>query len=127
MPSSNVRLTRRQALVDAPTIRGEGGLPRAPRHAASLQDTKLTSIVMDKLPRGIGTGKLAKKWEAQGIEEKWKATSWYKKSQAMEKRRNMTDFDRFVAMKLKKQVSASVYGGGLYGQGGRSHLHEELS
>ena len=59
---------------------------------------------MDKLPRGIRTGKLEKKWKAQEIDTQWKKTSTYRARERREKRKNMTDFDRFVCMKLKKQV-----------------------
>ena len=80
-------------------------LPKVPRHAASLKHVILTGIVMKKLPRGIRTGKLQKKWDAEKVEDQYKATSHHRKQVIREKRANMTDFDRFVCQLLKKRVS----------------------
>jgi len=38
------------------------------------------------------------------LDEKWNKTAWAQKHQRTEKRRNLTDFDRFKVMTLRKRV-----------------------
>ena len=65
----------------------------------------LTSIVIPKLPRATGTGKVKKEWQKSEVESKWAQTSWAKKRAQAARRRQLTDFERFKVMRLKKQVS----------------------
>ena len=90
-----------QVLVDGPSKT----LTPVPRHASPLSHCILAPIVIPKLPRAIGTGALMRAWEKAEVDDQWKQTSWYKTRQQREKRRNLTDFERFTVMKLKKQVS----------------------
>lgn len=57
------------------------------------------------MPRAAGTGAIAKQWEKHEVDSKWEGSSWAKTRAQREKRRNLTDFERFKVMKLKKQVS----------------------
>lgn len=50
------------------------------------------------------------------MEQKWDESAWAKRREKREKRRNLSDFDRFKVLKLKKQVcgiSESVHTLGL--------------
>jgi large subunit ribosomal protein L14e len=94
------KFTHSQVLVDG----AEKEHP-VPRHAAALADTRLTPIVIPKLPRAVGHGALAAAWAKADVDTKWKEGGWAKKIEQREKRKSLTDFERFKVMKLKKQVS----------------------
>ena len=81
-----------------------------PRHAIGLNNTIVTPIVIPKLPRAAGRGPVAKAWEKEEVEAKWEKSAWAKRREQREKRRALTDFERFKVMKLKKQVSALLEG-----------------
>lgn len=63
----------------------------------------LTPYVLKKLPRAARSAKVKQVWDASEVEAKWAASGWCQKRQASEKRRNLTDFQRFEVMLLKKQ------------------------
>lgn len=63
----------------------------------------LSGLVIEKLPRGARQTALRKCWEKSEIDAKWKESNWAKKRAQMERRKNLTDFDRFKVMRLKKQ------------------------
>jgi Ribosomal protein L14 len=65
----------------------------------------MTPIVIPKLPRAAGTGPVRRLWEKNEIDQKWAESSWAKKKEQQDKRRNLGDFERFKVMRLKKQVS----------------------
>ncbi|KAJ4409951.1 hypothetical protein N0V85_004036 [Neurospora sp. IMI 360204] len=90
----------KRVLVDGPSSDPKLA---APRGVVSLSKTLLTSLVVEKLPRGARTGAVKKAWEAAGIDAKWKETNWAKKQLQQERRKALTDFDRFKVMRLKKQ------------------------
>ena len=75
-----------------------------PRHSASLHNAILTPLVIEKLPRGAGRGAVKRAWEKQEVESKWEESAWAKKREQREKRKNLTDFERFQVLKLRKQV-----------------------
>ena len=81
-----------------------------PRHSATLGNLSLTHIVIPKLPRAAGRGAVARAWEKAEVESKWEESSWAKKRDQREKRRALTDFERFRVMKLQKQVWYPVLG-----------------
>ena len=76
-----------------------------PRHAAPLSHVVLTSIIIPKLPRATRTGKVRKEWEKAEVESKWEQSAWAKKQKQKQIRRQLSDFERFKVMKLRKQVS----------------------
>ena len=90
-----------QILVDGPSSRTELAVPR---HAAALANVILTPFVIEKLPRGAGRGAVKKAWEKQEVEKKWEESTWAKRREQREKRRALTDFERFQVLKLRKQV-----------------------
>ena len=90
-----------QVLVDGPSTKKELYVPR---HAVALQNLILTPLVISKLPRAAGTGALAKAWKKDEIDSKWESSTWAQKRKQKERRRALTDFERFKVMRLKKQV-----------------------
>jgi large subunit ribosomal protein L14e len=91
-----------QVLVDGPSSKETEIVPR---HSAALRDVILTPLVIKDLPRAARTGALRKAWEKEEIETKWEASVWAKKRDQRQRRRALTDFERFKVMRLKKQVS----------------------
>lgn len=63
----------------------------------------MTQLVSKKLPRGAGSGTVKKVLEAEGIAEKWAATSWAKRRTALERRRKLNDFERFGVLLEKRK------------------------
>ncbi len=62
-----------------------------------------------KVAKGGGRGAVKKAWEKQEIEKKWDESAWAKKREQREKRKNLSDFERFQVLKLKKQVGCALY------------------
>lgn len=88
-------------LVDGPSTQEEKTVPR---HSLALSHATLTPFVIPKLPRAAGTGPVRKLWEKEEIDAKWAASNWAKKTAQTERRKNLTDFERFKVLRLKKQV-----------------------
>ena len=88
-------------LVDGPSSK-EGAV--VPRQAIALDKVYLTPFVIPKLPRAAGTGPVKRLWEKHEIDQKWAESSWAKKREQQDRRKNLTDFERFKVMRLKKQV-----------------------
>lgn len=59
--------------------------------------------MIDKLPRGARTTAVKAAWEKAGIDAKWKESNWAKKRVQQQRRKALTDFERFKVMRLKKQ------------------------
>lgn len=90
-----------QVLVDGPSTKEKAGVPR---HSSSLANLIVTPIVIAKLPRAAGRAPVAKAWKDQNVDEKWDESAWAKRRDRREKRRALTDFERFKVLRLKKQV-----------------------
>jgi ribosomal protein L14E/L6E/L27E len=88
-------------LVDGPSGK-EGAV--VPRQAIALDHVYLTPFVIPKMPRAAGTGPVKRLWEKHEIDQKWAESSWAKKREQQDRRKNLTDFERFKVMRLKKQV-----------------------
>ena len=73
-----------------------------------LQKLILTPLTLPNLTRGARTGIVKKLWEKAGIESKWQESTWAKKRAQKERRRALTDFERFKVMKLRKQSRFEV-------------------
>lgn len=99
---NNGYLTELQALIDGPSS-NEGAV--VPRHAVQLDKVIMTAIVIPRLPRAAGTGPVKRLWEKNEIDQKWAQSSWAKKKEQQDRRKNLGDFERFKVMRLKKQVS----------------------
>jgi large subunit ribosomal protein L14e len=96
---------RRKALIDGPSTDTKTAVPR---QSIALAQLILTPLVLEKLPRGARTGAVKKQWEKAGIEAKWQESAWAKKRQQKERRRALTDFERFKVMRLRKQARFEV-------------------
>ena len=59
--------------------------------------------MVENLNRGVRHAALKKQWEKSEIDSKWAETNWAKKRDQIERRKNLTDFERFKVMRLKKQ------------------------
>lgn len=92
-------IDQKRVLIDGPSIN---------RQAISLNKVVLTPLVLEKLPRGARTATVNKKWAAADIDSKWAATSWAKKLAVRQRRANLTDFERFQVMVLRKQKRLAV-------------------
>ena len=88
-------------LIDGPSSKENAVVPR---QAFPLSKISLTPFIIEKLPKAAGTGPVRRLWEKNEIDQKWAESSWAKKAERQERRRNLTDFERFKVMKLKKQV-----------------------
>jgi large subunit ribosomal protein L14e len=93
-----------QALVEGPSV---------PRQQFAYRRFILTPLVLKSLPRGARSAKLRKVWEAAEVDKKWAESAWAKKREAVSKRRNTTDFERFEISLLKKQRSRAINSGAL--------------
>jgi len=98
-------LTHLQALIDGPST---DTMTAVPRQSIPLAQLILTPLVLEKLPRGARTGAVKAQWEKAGIEAKWQESAWAKKRSQKERRRQLTDFERFKVMRLRKQARFEV-------------------
>ncbi|GAB0143496.1 hypothetical protein EsHS_00004013 [Epichloe bromicola] len=74
-----------------------------PRQAVPLSKCLLSQFVVEGLIRGSRNGTVKKLWEKNEIDAKWKESNWAKKREQIQRRKTLTDFDRFKVMRLKKQ------------------------
>ncbi|CAK4031480.1 probable 60S ribosomal L14-A [Lecanosticta acicola] len=91
----------KRVLVEGPSDKPELAVPR---HAAPLSSLSLTGIVIDKLPNAVGSGALKKKWAEAEIDQKWTNSSYAKKLDKQARRKQLSDFERFKVMRLRKQA-----------------------
>jgi large subunit ribosomal protein L14e len=87
----------------------DGPKDGASRQVISLSNLTLLPIVLPKFPRGARSGTVAKKWASAEVEKKFETTRHAKKIAIREKRSNLSDFERFVVARLKKQVSSELF------------------
>ncbi|KAH8153965.1 uncharacterized protein LAJ45_01732 [Morchella importuna] len=90
-------IDHKRVLVDAPSCTG------LVRHSIPLAHLILTPIVCKSLPRGARNGKVTKVWEKEEVDNQWNKSAWAQKLVAKERRRQLTDFERFRVMVLRKQ------------------------
>ncbi|KAF8472590.1 ribosomal protein L14-domain-containing protein [Kalaharituber pfeilii] len=90
-------------IVDHKRVLIDGPKTGVPRQAISLSHVTLTPIVVPDIPRAARSGVVGKYWENDDVDSKWAASAWAKKIASREKRRELTDFDRFKVLVLKKQ------------------------
>lgn len=100
--SSNISLTYPlQVLVDGPSGEAQKIVPR---HVLPLAHATLTPFTIPQLPRAAGTGPVKKLWAKNEIDGKWAKSSFAQKTDKAERRKNLTDFERFKVLRLRKQV-----------------------
>ncbi|KAI0020044.1 ribosomal protein L14-domain-containing protein [Xylariomycetidae sp. FL0641] len=93
-------IDHKRALVDGPSSDPKLVVPR---QALSFSNCLLSDMVIEKLPRAVRTGTLKNAWAKAEIDNKWKESKWAKRMDQTERRRALTDFERFKVMRLKKQ------------------------
>jgi len=94
-----------QVLVDGPSSDSSKVVPR---HSAPLAQVALTHIVVPKLALAAGTGAIKKQWEAASVESKWAESAWAQSRARSSRRRELTDFERFKVLRLRKQQRFEV-------------------
>ncbi|PYH82243.1 hypothetical protein BO82DRAFT_383034 [Aspergillus uvarum CBS 121591] len=95
----------RRVLVDGPSTEEKKIVPR---HVLPLSHATLTHFVIPQLPRAAGTGPVKKLWEKNEIDGKWAQSGFAKKTDRAERRKNLTDFERFKVLRLRKQARYEV-------------------
>ncbi|KIN01555.1 hypothetical protein OIDMADRAFT_19338 [Oidiodendron maius Zn] len=98
-------IDHKRALIDGSSTDSKAAVPR---QSIALAKLILTPLVLEKLPRGARTGVVKAQWEKAGIDAKWQESAWAKKRAQKERRRALTDFERFKVMKLRKQTRFEV-------------------
>jgi len=91
-----------QVLVDGPSTTPTSLVPR---HSAPLAHVTLTHMIVPKIPKGAGTGAIRKQWAAAEVDKSWEESAWALGRARSARRRELTDFERFKVMRLRKQVS----------------------
>lgn len=88
-------------LVDGPSTEQQKIVPR---HVLALDHATLTHFIIPQLPRAAGTGPVKKLWEKNEIDGKWAKSNYAQKTERSDRRKNLTDFERFKVLRLRKQV-----------------------
>ncbi|GJN67608.1 ribosomal protein L14 [Purpureocillium lilacinum] len=94
-------IDHKRVLIDGPS-----SVPAlaVPRQAIALSKCLLSQFVIEGLLRGSRHGTVKKQWEKAQIDAKWKESNWAKKREQAQRRKALTDFERFQVMRLKKQA-----------------------
>ncbi|KAJ5242170.1 uncharacterized protein N7469_000497 [Penicillium citrinum] len=95
----------RRVLVDGPSGEEQKIVPR---HVLPLAHATLTPFTIPQLPRAAGTGPVKKLWAKNEIDGKWAKSSFAQKTDRSERRKNLTDFERFKVLRLRKQARYEV-------------------
>lgn len=90
-----------QVLVDGPSTEEQKIVPR---HVLPLAHATLTHFTIPQLPRAAGTGPVKKLWAKNEIDGKWAKSSFAQRTDRSERRKNLSDFERFKVLRLRKQV-----------------------
>merc|ERR1712187_847712 len=98
-------IDHRRVLVDGPSTEEKKIVPR---HVLPLSHATLTHFVIPKLPRAAGTGPVKKLWEKNEIDGKWAKSNYSQNTERAERRKNLTDFERFKVLRLRKQARFEV-------------------
>jgi large subunit ribosomal protein L14e len=70
----------------------------------TIKRLSLTELKLNITVAGLNRVALKKEIEAYNLADKWSQTSWARKTAKIQKRRQLTDFDRFKVMTLRKKV-----------------------
>ncbi|WPG97710.1 Hypothetical protein R9X50_00049100 [Acrodontium crateriforme] len=97
-------IDHKRVLVDGPSSDAKKAVPR---HAAPLSHISLTGLVV-KIPFAIGTAALKKRWDAEDIDGQWAKSSYAQGIAKSTRRKQLSDFERFKAMVLRKQARFEV-------------------
>ena len=94
-------------VIDQNRILIDGAALGVPRMPFRLKNIKLTKMKV-KFPHSAGKKVVKQALDVGGIGEKWKTTSWAKKLEKRNVKKNLNDFDRFKLKKLKQKKSNIV-------------------
>ncbi|KAI0423881.1 ribosomal protein L14-domain-containing protein [Xylaria sp. FL1042] len=97
-------ISEKRVLVDGPSADEKFVVPKGP---VALSDVLLTDLNLE-IPRALRTGTLKTFWEKAEIDKKWQASKWAQRSQRTERRKALTDFQRFQLLRAKKQQRYEV-------------------
>ncbi|RWA05090.1 hypothetical protein EKO27_g10018 [Xylaria grammica] len=97
-------ISEKRVLVDGPSSDEKYVVPKGP---IALSDVFLTDLSLE-IPRALRTGTLKKFWEKAEIDKKWQESKWAQRSQRTERRKALTDFQRFQLLRAKKQQRYEV-------------------
>ncbi|GAW23286.1 hypothetical protein ANO14919_128410 [Xylariales sp. No.14919] len=97
-------ISEKRVLVDGPSSDDKYVVPKGP---IALSDVFLTDLSLE-IPRALRTGTLKKFWEKAEIDKKWQESKWAQRSQRTERRKALTDFQRFQLLRAKKQQRYEV-------------------
>jgi len=89
-------IDHKRALIDGPTT-------GVPRQSYPYKHLVLTTFVVKDLPRASGTATVKKYIEKFEADTKWEGTSWAKKRALVERRKKLSDFEKFNVMLGKRQ------------------------
>ncbi|GFN12254.1 60S ribosomal eL14 domain-containing protein [Aspergillus tubingensis] len=95
----------KRVLVDGPSTEEQKIVPR---HVLPLSHATLTHFVIPRLPRAAGTGPVKKLWQKEEIDGKWAKSNFAQKTERAERRKNLSDFERFKVLRLRKQARYEV-------------------
>ncbi|CAN6622417.1 large ribosomal subunit protein eL14B [Trichomonascus vanleenenianus] len=104
----NGKLATIVEIIDHKRVLIDGPKTGVPRQGVALAQVTLTPHVIPNIARAMGTTAVGKKWEASGIDAKWAASAWAQKIERRNRRRELTDFERFQVLVLKKQRRYAV-------------------
>ncbi|KAL0957841.1 hypothetical protein HGRIS_000026 [Hohenbuehelia grisea] len=90
-----------RAIIDGPTT-------GVPRQSFPYKHLTLTPFVLTKLPRAASSGIIKKQLEKEATVAAWEKSSWAQKRAAVQKRKQLGDFERFSTMILKKKRRDTV-------------------
>jgi len=93
-------LDENRALIDGPVA-----ITGVKRQVINFRRLSLTDLKV-KVPRSIRSHTLSKALKKGDVLKKWNESAWAKKLQQRRARANLTDFDRFKVMILKKKKNA---------------------
>ncbi|CAH0038985.1 unnamed protein product [Clonostachys solani] len=93
-------IDHKRVLAEGPSADPELAVPR---QVIPLSRALLSPLIVEGLNRGARQSSLKKQWEKSEIDDKWKESNWAKKRDQIERRKGLTDFERFKVLRLKKQ------------------------
>nr|POE59147.1 60s ribosomal protein l14-a [Quercus suber] len=98
-------IDHKRVLVEGPSSDPKKAVPR---HAAALSQLSLANIVIPKVIFGTGHTTLKKQWDAYEVESKWENGAYAKNQAKFARRKQLSDFERFKVMALRKQARFEV-------------------
>merc|ERR1712137_514370 len=98
----------RLAVVDENRILVDGPTTGVDRQVMPAKRIQLTKFRINKVMRNQHTGSLTKNIKAFGLEKRWAETGFAKRLNAQKLRAQNSDFNRFKAMVLRRQVAKHV-------------------